>query len=100
MLGLLLLPVLVVKAMLVSPRTARRHPLSDELRTLLHEGWAVSRFDVHLEPLSVAVDVERDGDRRELRSGELAFAVYSLQAIPSARARGTREGVPELTARP
>lgn len=100
MLGLLLLPVRVVKAVLVSPRTARRHPLSDELRSRLREGWEVTRFDVDLEPLSVAVDLERDGDRRELRSGDLAFAVYSLQAVPRARARTTRERIRELTALP
>lgn len=100
MLSLVLLPVRVVRALLVSPRTARRHPLSEELRSLLDDGWEVAAFDVDLEPLRVAVDLERGGERRELRSGDLAFAAYSLQAVPRARARRTRDRIRELSALP
>jgi hypothetical protein len=91
MLSLVVLPLRVVRALLLSPRTARRHPVSEELRSLLQDGWEVVRFDV---------DLERSGDRRELRSGELAFAVYSLQAVPRARARVTRDRIRELSALP
>jgi hypothetical protein len=100
MLSLVVLPLRVVRALLLSPRTARRHPVSEELRSLLQDGWEVVRFDVDLEPLHVSVDLERSGDRRELRSGELAFAVYSLQAVPRARARVTRDRIRELSALP
>ena len=100
MLGLVLLPLRVAKAVLVSPRTARRHPMSEQLRGLLDDGWKVTHYAVDLEPLWVSVDLEREGDHRELRSGELAFAAYSLQAVPRARARATRERIRELTALP
>lgn len=98
MLSLMLLPLRVVRAVLVSPRTARHHPLSEELRSLLSDGWEVTRFDLDLEPLQVSVDLDRGGERRELRSGDLAFAAYSLQAVPRARARSTRDRIRELTA--
>ena len=100
MLSLVLLPLRVVRALLVSPRTARRHPLSEELRSMLADGWEVVGFDVGLEPLHVSVDLERGGDRHELRSGDLAFAAYTLQAVPRARARATRDRIRELTALP
>jgi hypothetical protein len=99
-LSLLFLPFRVARALLVSPRTARRHPLSQQLRSLLDDGWEVTRHDVDLEPLWVSVDLERDGDRRELRSGELAFAAYSLQAVPRARVRAARERIRDLSALP
>ena len=98
MLGLVLLPVRVLRAILFSPRTARRHPMSEQLRALLDEGWVVARFAVDLEPLWVSVDLERDDDERELRSGELAFAVYSLQAVPRAQVRASRARIREMTA--
>lgn len=100
MLGLVLLPVRLVRAVLFSPRTARRHPLSEQLRSLIDDGWDVTRFDVDLEPLWVSVDLERDGERRELRSGELAFAAYAVQAVPRARVRTTVRRVGELTSLP
>ena len=100
MLSLVLLPLRVVRALLVSPRTARRHPVSEELRQLLQGGWEVARFDIDLEPLQVSVDLERSGDLRELRSGDLAFAAYSLQAVPRARVRATRDRIRELSALP
>ncbi len=97
---LLLLPFRVVRAIMVSPRTASQHPLSEQLRTLLGDGWEVARFNVDLEPLWVSVDLERHGESRELRSGELAFAAYALGAVPRAHARALREHVRELTSLP
>ena len=46
-------------------------PVLEELRTLLNDGWAP--VAVHETREADTVTVERDGQRRELRSDHIAF---------------------------
>lgn len=89
----------IVAAVLDAPRAARQHPTSQELRRLLDTGFVVTAYRHQRQPVATDVVLERDDERQELHSEELAFAAYAAGVVPRAIDRALRHQQRRVLAR-
>lgn len=88
--SLVLLPTRMVRAMVDAPRAAADHSRSRGLRRLLDDGYAVTTYRQHRDPVATHVTVQRGDDTREVASTDLAFAAFAGQIVPPLVAGASR----------
>jgi hypothetical protein len=75
-------------AVLQAPARARQHPRSEEVRSLLDEGWSIRDIAISEQPSRGVVTLMRDGSTRVIADNDLGFTVYAAWLRAATRPSG------------